>query len=71
MGLHQDIKAVCAEAAPVVRGAAEGHEWAIHDLHHRVADVVAVLCRYDGLVEVLEAKGIDVTVRSPMPRKHA
>ncbi len=70
MSLHQRIKAVCAEAAPVVAGAADGHEWAIHDLHHRVADIVAVLCRYDGLVEALKAKGVDVTVQVPTPRKY-
>jgi len=71
MGLHDDIKAACSEAAPAIARAAEGTEAAIYHLPLRVADLMAVLVNDGRVIDALERKGITITIRQREPAKHA
>ena len=70
MGLHQDIKAACAEAAPKIAQAAEGSEASIYNLRYAVADLMTVLARDGAIVDALAAKGVRVTIEAKEPAKY-
>lgn len=71
MGLHQDIRVACAEAAPGIARAAEGSEASIANLPAYVADLMVTLVRYGNVVDALKARGIDVAVAVRVPNKRA
>ena len=66
MGLHDKIKAACAEAAPIVASAAKGTESGIYHLNLHVADLCAFLCReLPDFREALAKRGVRVTIDPP------
>ena len=71
MGLHEEIKAACAGAAPVIARAADGSEASIYNLRFAIADLMAVLVKDGAVIDALKHKGVIVKVQVPEPDKYA
>lgn len=62
MGLHQDIKKACAEAAPGIARAGDGSEAAISGLPHYVGLLMKACVRDGAVIDELRRQGIVVTL---------
>lgn len=71
MGLHDEIRAACAEAAPAIARAADGSEASIYNLRFCFANLASVLMKDGAVVDALKAKGITVSIDGPWPKKFA
>lgn len=71
MGLHNEIKNACAQAAPAIARAAEGSEASIYNLRFAVADLMVTLVKDGSVIDALKSRGIDVRVHTPTPQRHA